>query len=348
MNRNCWVIENYRLRPCPNPERQFSFAVSLHNHSCHSVENLSALNEVVELWFMQPCNRILQKAFGLEHIRSLDYGEIEYTPPFAPEDVLRLESAAAAAIGLPGMHLAITDHDEYAGSLSLRQSRPGDGRCIALGEELTLRFQDYMFHLGITGLSEADIAETHAGLQAAARGGRLDDLFEMLCASGCLVVLNHPLILWAGHSEIPAEALLNRYGWAIHALEFNGMRRLEENTGVLELAQRVGKPVVGGGDSHLLLSSSVINGSRAERFDEFASEVKDGRATPLIKSDYFAPLRWKLFLRVLYFIARYRQIAQFRGEPVSGMLAHRTVLLDPVGYASRGFLGLVSVLGLAR
>jgi hypothetical protein len=144
------------------------------------------------------------------------------------------------------------------------------------------------------------------------------------------------------------EALMKRYGWAIHALEFNGMRGLDENTRVLELAARLGKPAVGGGDSHLLLASSAINGSRAESFGEFAADVKDGHAAPLIKSDYFAPLRWKLTLRVLYFIARYRRIAQFGGQPVSEMLAQRTVLLDPVGWASGRFLQLVSALGLER
>jgi hypothetical protein len=67
-----------------------------------------------------------------------------------------------------------------------------------------------------------------------------------------------------------------------------------------------------------------------------------------VKSEYFAPLRWKLFLRVLFFMSRYRQIASFRGQPVAAMLENRRVMLDPVGYASHAFLALVSTLGLAR
>jgi hypothetical protein len=51
---------------------------------------------------------------------------------------------------------------------------------------------------------------------------------------------------------------------------------------------------------------------------------------------------------VLFFISRYRQIASYQGQPVADMLERRRVLLDPVGAASRGFLGLVSALGLAR
>jgi hypothetical protein len=178
----------------------------------------------------------------------------------------------------------------------------------------------------------------------------LDDLFEILRASGCLVVLNHPLVPWGKdpHRKIPVEELLRQYGWAIHALEYNGMRCQEENDSVIELAKHVDKPVVGGGDSHLLLASSVICISQAQSFQDFAAEVKEGRAVTFITPGYFAPLRWKIFLRVLYFIAHYRQIGQFRGEPVGDLLAHRAVLLDPLGYASQGFLSLTSALHLIR
>ena len=56
----------------------------------------------------------------------------------------------------------------------------------------------------------------------------------------------------------------------------------------------------------------------------------------------------KLTLRVLFFISRYRQIASYQGQPVAAMLDRRKVLLDPVGAASRVFLGAVSAMGLAR
>jgi hypothetical protein len=92
----------------------------------------------------------------------------------------------------------------------------------------------------------------------------------------------------------------------------------------------------------------VISLSRAATFQDFIAEVKDGHAVPFVTPNYFAPLRWKLFLRVLFFISRYRQIASYKGQPVSTMLEGRTVLLDPVGWVSRVFLDLVSALGLAR
>lgn len=198
-------------------------------------------------------------------------------------------------------------------------------------------------------MPESTVEETHTRMQAAARAGRYDELFETLAASGSLVVLNHPLIAWAKGSEtIPVTDLLSRYGWAIHALEVNGMRTREENDRVLELARQWRKPVVGGGDSHLLVASSILSLSRAATFKDFIAEVKDGHAVPFVTPNYFAPLQWKLFLRVLFFISRYRQIASYKGQPVSAMLERRKVLLDPVGAASRVFLNLVCALGLAR
>lgn len=347
--RTAWKIENYAYRECPHPDREFGYAVSLHNHSCHSVEKLAALNHVVKKSYMRFWSGILQSSFGLGGIPNMNYAEVTFNPPYTPEDVYQMEAAAAAKWGFDGVHLAITDHDEFAGSLALLCGRPDLNGRIAVSEELSLWFQEHLFHLGVCHLPERGVAETHTQIQAAARGRRYDELFEILAASGCLVTLNHPLVAWApGAQAIPATELLSRYGWAIHALEVNGMRTRGENDRVLELARQWRKPVVGGGDSHLLVASSILSLSRAATFKDFVAEVKDGHAVPFVTPEYFAPLGWKLFLRVLFFISRYRQIASYKGQPVSAMLERRTVLLDPVGAASRAFLSLVSTLGLAR
>lgn len=347
--RACWVIENYSYRPCPDPGREFGYAVSLHNHSCHSVENLASLNHVVKLPFMRPLAGVLQRAFGLSDVSGLNYADIIFNPPYTPEDVFQMESAAVAPLGFNGVHLAITDHDEFAGSLDLVRRRPDLGGRVAISEEVSVWYQGHLFHLGVSGLPEQGIEETHNRIQSAARAGRYDELFETLADSGCLVVLNHPLVFWGpGTPKVPVADILARYGWAIHALEINGMRSREENDRVLELARQWRKPLVGGGDSHLLVPGSILCVSQAASFRGFIAEVKEGRSVPLVKREYFAPLRWKLFLRVLYFMSRYRQIASFRGQPVAAMLENRRVLLDPAGFASHVFLTLVSALGLAR
>ena len=348
--RACWIIENYGYRRCQHPAREFRYAISLHNHSSYSVENLASLNQVVKLWFMQPLKGTLQRAFGLEHISDLNYADLKYNPPLSPEEVYRMEAAAVAPYGFDGVHLAITDHDEYAGSLELYERRPDLNGRVAVGEELTVRFDGHVFHFGVSGLEAASAAETHARLQETARGGRLDEMFETLHATRCLVVFNHPLIPWGpgGENRIPARELLTRYGWAIHALEYNGMRRREENDRVLELARACCKPVVGGGDSHLLRAGATLCVSQSANFRDFVGEVQEGRSVALVENEYFAPLRWKLFLRVLYFIANYRRIATFQGQPVAEMLARRWVLLDPIGLASRALLAASAGLRLNR
>jgi predicted metal-dependent phosphoesterase TrpH len=299
---------------------------------------------------MRPFQRTLKSAFGLASVSDLNYADIYYRSPLSVEDVFRAESTNIASLGFEGIHLGITDHDEVDGSIELMRMQPENAHRNPLGEELSIYFEDYLFHLGITGFPESSVTEIHASLQAAARERRLDDLFDILRASGCLVVFNHPLVPWGKdpHRKIPAGELVRRYGSAIHALEYNGMRSKRENDLVLQLAKHLGKPVIGGGDSHLLLASSVLSVSQAASFADFAAEVKEGHGVALITPTFNAPLSWKIFLRVLYFIAHYRKIGHFRGQPVRELLADRTVLLDPIGYASRGFLNLASALQLVR
>lgn len=340
----CWTAQDTAIEPCADPSRHFRTLVSIHNHSCHSVERLAALNRVVKKTYIQPLKGVLQASFGLQHIENLNYGEIHFNPPFTPEDVFSMESAAIGRLGFETAGVAITDHDEVAGSVELQSSR---GELSALGEELTVRFGGHVFHFGITGLPST---APHTQMQELTVAERFDELFELLHSTGCLVVFNHPLVSWQGHDpRVPLTGLLARYAWAIDAFEFNGMRRREENEGVLALARQYNKPVVAGGDSHLLVASSVFCATREARtFPEFIAEVKSGVAVPLVTGDYFAPLDWKLFLRVVSFMGDYRRIASFRGQPAREMLNGRFVLLDPVGWSSRQFLRAVSALGLAR
>ena len=348
----CWVIEDGAYRPCRSPAREFRAVASLHNHSSHSVENLATLNRVVTFSYMRPFRKLLQRSFGLEGEADLSYAELKYNPPFRPADVLRMESGSAAALGFDRLLLAITDHDGVSGGLELLNGLDEDRRTrVTLGEELTVRFHGHLFHLGITGLPETGIEAAHRRLQAGAREDRLDDLFDHLHSLNCLVVLNHPLLPWDGNPDrpLPVRELFDRFGWAIHALEYNGMRDRRENDRVLALARQLQKPVIGGGDSHLLAPSSVLCASAADLDSEtFVEAVKSGQTVPLIKRDYFAPLRWKLTLRVLSFIAGYRNIAHYGGRPVADILGDRWILLDPVGKCARLFLIAAARLGLVR
>jgi len=341
-----WIVEDGAFRPCKGPSRDLTSVVCLHTHSCFSRENLAGLNWVVELGYMRPFKGFLQRSFGLASIPDLDYSELGYHPPFRPDDIWRMETENARRLGVYHLLLAITDHDEVAGALELQQKQPDHSESIALGEELSIRFDGHSFHLGVSGLPEDRVHDVSASLHASARLGHPDAVFEELASLGCLVVLNHPLITWDGAAtEVPALHLLRRYGWAINALELNGMRSVAENRRVIELAQHAAKPLVGGGDSHLLRPSAALCASRARTYADFIAEVQSGWSRPLVTREYFSPLRWKMSLRVLSFIAQYREIAHFRGEPIHARLHGRWVLLDPVGTLARWALRLADLLG---
>jgi len=347
----CWVIEEYRYRPCSAPQREFRSVASLHNHSMHSLENIATLNRVMAMPFMRPFSEILQRAFGLEAVENLDYADVHYNPPHTPAQVLKLEFESVRRLGFDSLIFALTDHDNVCGALQLADDPEVEPDKIALGEELSVEFRDRLFHLGVIGIPRDQLLKLHNRLQAAAREQRLDELFELLRSTGCLVIINHPLLPWDGKDiqPLPTLEFIEKFGWAIDALEFNGMRRREENDAVLKLARQTRKPVVGGGDSHMLMPSSALCASRdARSLSEFIREVKQGRTATIVRREYYAPLGWKLFLRTLSFIAQYRRIALYKDIPIESVIGKERVLLDPVGRLARGFLCTVSALGLAR
>jgi len=121
------------------------------------------------------------------------------------------------------------------------------------------------------------IEQLHASLQLAARERRLDDLFEMLHASGSLVVFNHPLVPWGKEPGrmIPPRPAAAPLRWAIHARGVHTeCAARKENDRVLELARYAGKASRRRCDSHLLLASSVLSLTPRHELQGFAEEVK--------------------------------------------------------------------------
>jgi hypothetical protein len=351
MADDCWIIEGNEYHRCNAPAKEFRSVASIHNHSVHSVENLASLNRVITLPFMRLFSGILQNAFGLAGIPDLDYADVHYNPPLTPAGVLDLELESGRRLGFNDISFALTDHNNVLGCLELLEAPAAQQDQIGLGEELNVRFQNHLFHLGIVGLPADRLLAVHNELMEAAQGGRLDRLFEVLGSTGCLVVLNHPLLPWddAGFPSAQVLAFMEQFGRAIDALEYNGMRCREENDAVLSLAQKMNKPVVGGGDSHFLTSSSALCVSRCARsMAEYIREIKEGKAITLIRKEYHAPMPWKIFLRVVGFIAQYRQIASYKQHTIESVIGKDRVLLDPVGKLARAFLHLVAALKLMR
>ena len=345
---SCWVAEGYEVKPCSNPRQEFCTLFSPHTHSCHSVEDLAPLDQVMALSWMRPLRKIVRRAFGFHDARGFSYREICYTPPLSPPQVFEMEQEGVRSLGFEKIAVAITDHNEISGALELFRDHPGSEDQLALGEEFSIHFNGHVFHLGILGLPPKGIHGIHKQLQNLGKLPRLDELFERLRAINCLVILNHPWLPYGGTSNqgVPVWDLLKCYGWAIDALEYNGMRSREENSRVLALAKQVNKPVVGGGDSHDLAPSYVISASRsAKTFTEFIQEVKSGEGIALLKSGYFRPVGWRHTLRVLRFMAEYRRIAYYRGEAVADLFKDRTTILDASAPVVRAFLKVASSIG---
>src|SRR4030043_599900 len=120
------------------------------------------------------------------------------------------------------------------------------------------------------------------------------------------------------------------------------MRCKKENDDVLLLAKTYYKPVIGGGDSHSFSASTALTASRtAYSFSEMIHEVKTGNSIVLLKPDYLINTRWKIFLRVLGFMAIYRSIALYRDIPINDVLTRNIVGLDIVGVPIQFFLRLL-------
>lgn len=347
--KSCTVIEGYSYRECFKPAREFVSAASFHNHSHYSREDLNPLNGVMARNYMRPIAGLVQYAFGVREEEDVDYRHLYYHPPITPRQVLDVEKERMQILGFESLNFALTDHDEIRGALDLIDESP-ESPHTAVAEELSLIFQGHLFHLGIVGLPWKSAKEDHAKLQSAARNQNLDELFEFLHSLGCLVTLNHPLVPWDGEprDRIPVENLLKRYHWGIHAFEYNGMRPKQENDLVLQLASKWKKPVHGGGDTHSTVPSPAVSVSRSARtMDEFIQDGKEGALLTLLLPEYFIHRNWKIFLRVVNFIGRYRDVAGYKGEPIEKHIG-KFVLLDVMKWPCRTFLRVASALNLVH
>ena len=132
--------------------------------------------------------------------------------------------------------------------------------------EWTVPFGRGFFHLGVHNLAPAraiPIASELAAYPAARVAVAAARLLAMLNEDpGTLVVLNHPLWDLAGVGRTEHGALLQAFAVehrdAVHALELNGYRSWNENSGTIELARLLELPVISGGDRHALRAQQPV------------------------------------------------------------------------------------------
>ena len=327
----CWVIDNYEFRECNHPTRDFKLPVSLHGHSYHSEEILGRMNQIMKLPVLNVIHELFNHEFRAKAHDDLNYEDLHYCPPISPEEIHAMELNNVKFMGFEDILLTITDHDKIAACHELQETRPDLIPKTSISEELTVFFNHQSIHLGVHGIPVRESEQIHSQLQMLCKKRDFDSVFDLLKATGCLVILNHPLwhLKMVGDFDSVVSIFMKRYKQFIHALEFNGLRTKSENCKVIDWARSLQLPLIGGGDRHTPIPSLVMAASfEADNFNDYIEEVKSGRGVVLGKNDYFLPHWWKLFVRILQYVEKYREIVFYKKIPLSSYPIPDRILPD--------------------
>jgi hypothetical protein len=255
--------------------RAYSSVVSVHAHSHHSRESLTDVPDYISRVPLvgRRFLRELRACLDREGCPA-DYTNVWWHPPVSPRDLFESEIRHIEdRFALDGI-VSITDHDNIAGGVELRQLFAERRAPIAL--EWTLPFAGTFFHLGVHNLPAVDASAWFTRLLQIATnptddavGDALHDLHGMREA---LIVFNHPLwdLAGAGEQHLPlVRSFLERYGACVHALEMNGYRSWNENQQVGRLSEACGLPII-----------------FATSFAEFAAEIRRGLSHVVVMPEY--------------------------------------------------------------
>lgn len=261
--------------------RGYRTGISLHSHTLHSHESLDFI------YFAARRSPLLRKVlregearFRHIHGMELDLNRGWWTPPLAPLDAFNLEAVQLEQLGLQPF-VSLTDHDTIEAPMSLQAIEPD--KCIPVSVEWTVPYRGTFFHIGVHNIvaSRARMMMGHLeAFTAAPEEARLTELLAELHADpATLIVFNHPL--WdekgvgADVHRAALTDLLATCGDYFHALEINGLRPWSENNQVVPLAEKWNKPLISGGDRHILEPNATVNVTNAADFSEFVAEIRE-------------------------------------------------------------------------
>ena len=291
---------------------EFRTVVSLHGHTLYSHESLDFLNTLARR--VPPIRMALNR--GAEQYRrahgvNLDLKRAWWTPPLSAYGAWKLE--AGRIVDQFGAHplVSLSDHDDIEAGVTLRVLE--ECSTVPVSVEWTVPFGGTFFHMGVHNLPPDQARAIMADLKAftaVAREDKLRDLFAALDAHReVLIVFNHPC--WdecevgrSRHTDAARRFVAN-YGGFIHAFEVNGLRPWGENRMVVDFARECGKPLISGGDRHALEPNTVLNLTNAETFEEFATEVRDGRSSVLVTTQYAEPFALRILHNIEQILAEH-------------------------------------------
>lgn len=278
------------------PAADAATGVSLHCHTLFSKELLDFVPYYAEripvaAQFWKRAMRRRHEKFGRVPDFKLGYWE----PPLDPKGVVCSETERMSSLGLDAI-VSITDHDSINAGLELNETN------APVSMEWTVPFRGAFFHVGVHNLPPAEAREIadHLLAYTFAAGypdeDRLTALLEMLGKyEGVLVVFNHPIwdieMIGQQAHERALSQFLGLFKANIHALEINGFREWNENQRVIDLAARLGLPIVSGGDRHCCRPNTMINLTDATTFADFVYEIRvERRSRIAVMPEYHAPL----------------------------------------------------------
>ena len=291
--------------PAEKPRARFATAVSLHSHTLHSRESLDFFYRIAR--HCAPARWVLRRGearYQSRHGVPLDLRRGWWTPPLAPRDAYSVEFDQISSMGLAPI-VSLTDHDDIEAPMSLQAIEAS--RNIPVSVEWTVPFRNTFFHLGVHNLPPNRARAMMDRLRAFTERPRECDLRAILAdlhaEPGTLNVFNHPLWDETGigteQHRTAALALLSQHGEYLHAIELNGLRPWRENASAIRLASDWAKPVISGGDRHVIEPNATLNLTNAGCFAEFASEIRSGWSDVLLASHYRTPYAMRVFHNIL-------------------------------------------------
>lgn len=293
----------------PEPASGYRTGISLHSHTKHSKEKLQFIPAFTEKWpFLQ---RILERQYR-RSVVPVDLSRAYWTSPLTPRQAFDIErNQIENGLGLASL-VSLTDHDSINAPSLLRMAT--ETAEVPLSLEWSVPVRGTIFHLGIHNLPADQAQDITVQLHKYTErrsDATVTELLAMLHAlPEVLIVFNHPLWDLCGLGSQRHAQCVNQFVEAnhafLHAFEYNGMRKWEENRKVRPLAERWQLPIVSGGDRHAYEPSASVNLSNAQSFSEFVREIRvDQQSHVLFMPQYTDPMPVRIAHSVLDIIRYY-------------------------------------------
>jgi hypothetical protein len=300
----------------PSTALRFRTGVSLHSHTLHSREGLDFISQAARRApLLAGVLRRGESQYLKIHGVPLDLSRGWWTPPLGPHDAWALERSQIHALGMNAL-VSITDHDNIEAPVSLQILDECKGTPISV--EWTIPLPPTFLHIGVHNLPAEEARDLFGSMDLFRRSPKiheLPDLFEALNSRPeTLIVLNHPMwdevgIGATAHERI-ARDFVRRFWRFIHAFELNGLRPWKENDRAWAFAREINKPVISGGDRHVIEPNAVLNVTNAENFSEFVEEVRSGWSDVLVMPHYREAHAMRIFHNMMDVLRTYERHAK--------------------------------------